>query len=117
VYIAELDQAVTPVVVRRYRAEAATYCVRGCDGTEVLCAVSRLVVVRPVASRGCSSAVRLQQARGAASVCVTKRWITRWLQHVLWRSPGQAQAGAPAVSSTVGSTVISAMSNQQVCSH
>jgi hypothetical protein len=35
--------------VRRYRAEA-TYCARGCDiyRTEVLCAVSRLVVVRPV---------------------------------------------------------------------
>jgi hypothetical protein len=56
-------------------------------------------------SRGCSSAVRLQQAWGVASgwllFCITAGYS-------MWRSlVGQAQAGAPAVSSTVGSTAVS----------
>jgi hypothetical protein len=72
------------------------------DRTEVLCAVSRLVVVRPVeaAPVGC-----VYSRPGASPQCITKRWITAG--YSMWRSLGQAQAGAPAVPSTVGSTDVS----------
>jgi hypothetical protein len=65
------------------------------DRTEVLCAVRRLVVVRPVGA----APVRCVYSRPEASPQADFMfYITRWLQH--WRNPGQAQAGAPAVPST-----------------
>jgi hypothetical protein len=70
--------------VRRYRAEAATYCTRVCDRTEVLCAVSRLVVVRPVGA----APVRRVYSRPEVSPRADYILYNCWLQHVC----GGAQA-------------------------
>jgi hypothetical protein len=69
----------------------------GTDRTEVLCAVSRLVVVRQV---GAASVRCVYSRPGASPQC-------RVVGYSMWRSSGQAQAGAPAVPSTVRSTDIS----------
>jgi hypothetical protein len=65
--------------------------------TEVICAVSRLVVMRPP-SRGCSSAVRLQQARFALRRS-TNEW-TAWIYLVIRTVQSlyrRAQVDVPAV--------------------
>ena len=70
--------------MRRYRAEAATYCARVCDRTEVLCAVSRLVVVRPVGA----APVRCVYSRPGASPQADFFLYNCWLQHVEGPRPG-----------------------------
>ena len=73
------------------------------DRTGVLCAVSRLVVVRPVGA----APVRCVYSRPGASPQAGYILYNPLVTACMWRSPGQAQAGAPAVPSTVGSTVAS----------
>jgi hypothetical protein len=105
IFVSELDEAVTPVV-RRYLISTELKQQRtvrgGCDRTGVICAVSRLVVVRPVGA----VPVRCVYSRPGASP-QADFFLPIAVGYSMWRGLGQAQACAPAVPSTAGSTAAS----------